>query len=193
MSVTEVETVVVWPPGTYVTWGEGFADDPARSYGTIEETCDDKFYRVRRDDGMDVNLDFSEVVPAYKKDLDGIPDVNGKLVRVGDFVGYERSDKGVMPVRVTEIRPQEKRDEHGRYGAHTGMLDLHFSQVSVTGYGSGMTIFDVGDLNYRGDWKGGRSRDPHDDGRGLKRSWRLGSASSRTSWSFCCDSERSGR
>lgn len=170
--VAEVETQTAWQPGTFVTWGEGLADDPRRSYGVIEGVArgpaqsDDEFYfRVRRDDDTIVDLDRAEVVPGYRKGLDVIPDVSGKLVRVGDWVEYENIDGVTVPVIVTDVKPQEER-QHGKWAANTGILDLYFSSVSVKGYGSGLTGFwNVAQMNFRGDWSGGRSRDPHASGR----------------------------
>lgn len=165
----EPETQTVWQPGTFVTWGEGLADDSARSYGTIEAVVGTErgfCYHVRRDpDETIIHLDPAEVVPGYRMGLDAIPDVTGKLVRVGDWIEYENSDGRKVSVVVTAVKPQGQRTP-----VRTGLLDLHFSSVSVKGYGSGLSAYwDVAEMNFRGDWTGGQSRDPHGSGRYIGR------------------------
>jgi hypothetical protein len=170
MGVTEVEAAVIWEPGTYVTWGDGFADDPRRNFATVVGyDAEAQTYAVEDSEGLTFDVAAEAVVPAYRPDLDAIPDVTGRLVRVGDWIEYERNARGVASVIVTEIKPHEQCDlsdnRYGMHGKHTGILDPHFSSVLVKGYGFGSTFLDVSEMNFRGDWTGARSRDPHGSGR----------------------------
>lgn len=182
MSAIEQATVV-WEPGTYVLWGDPDDANYAEQRGTVVEHKvaagrgdhgeDLSHYEVKREhDGVIVHLDGSEIAPAYKRGLDAIPDINGKLVRVGDWVAYPRRDEyggdtDPVMVKVVKVKPQAPGGEMyvGRLGGKkTDRLDLEFSSVSVHGYGSGEATFTLDmmrTLNVRGDWQGGMSRDPH--------------------------------